>query len=179
MFRGYDLGKKNCLLSLNCFFDAGLARLDKGGWQAGGKTTVIYRDTRACVNFEQTAVQWQLLREKRKSSWQLCDWIEYQRLSQDIFVLCESGVRPFKVDGFLSTRIKETSSVVGCRSLPSFNFVLISREAAIMGVKVFVSSSTCDITVAVLLFKTSPSESASTYMYADISSSPAILDSHW
>ena len=47
-----------------------------------------------------------------------------------------------------------------------------------MGVKVFVSSSTCDITVAVLLFKTSPSESASTYMYADISSSPAILDSH-
>ena len=93
-------------------------------------------------------------------------------------MLCKSGVRPFKVDGFLSTRIKETSSVVGCRSLPSFNFVLISREAAIMGVKVFVSSSTCDITVAVLLFKTSPSESASTYMYADISSSPAILDSH-
>ena len=93
-------------------------------------------------------------------------------------MLCKSGVRPFKVDGFLSTGIKETSSVVGCRSLPSFNFVLISREAAIMGVKVFVSSSTCDITVAVLLFKTSPSESASTYMYADISSSPAILDSH-
>ena len=65
MFREYNLGKKNCLLSLNCFFDAGLARLDKGGWQAGSKTTVIYRDTRACVNFEQTAVQWQLLREKR------------------------------------------------------------------------------------------------------------------
>ena len=60
MFREYNLGKKNCLLSLNCFFDAGLARLDKGGWQAGRKTTVIYRDTRACVNFEQTAVQWQV-----------------------------------------------------------------------------------------------------------------------